>query len=371
MENQKPALKEILTCVVFIIIIGALFALNIVIPAPKVLVSERRVPAKLPTPSGKTMLSGDFMKKFDSYAADRFVFRDTFRGIYSIMIYDVYMQTDKSGLYRSNSVGAGEFQRVNATAFRQTSEKIKKAAESLDGNNMRIYYSIIPDKSIFAGRFMPGFDIGNAEEILFDTLHEYTYIPLINELSADSFYKTDLHWDQSKINGVADFILSNMGNIGYTQSRNIFSEVKAGEFQGVYAGQLALPIGADTMVYNDISGLSVRYLNEKTLEFESGTLYDTARLNGVDPYDLFLRGPQPLIVIENDSAPERELYLFRDSFGSSLAPLLACSYSKTTIIDLRYINLSLLEQFIEFKPGSDVLFIYGSQIFNNPSILQT
>jgi hypothetical protein len=84
-----------------------------------------------------------------------------------------------------------------------------------------------------------------------------------------------------------------------------------------------------------------------------------------------LRGPQPLIVIENDATPERVLYLFRDSFGSSLAPLLSGSYSRINVIDLRYIHLSLLDQFIEFTPGADVLFIYSSQIFNNPSILQT
>jgi hypothetical protein len=91
----------------------------------------------------------------------------------------------------------------------------------------------------------------------------------------------------------------------------------------------------------------------------------------IDPYDLFLRGPQPLIILENQaSVQERELYLFRDSFGSSLAPLLMNAYSKITLIDLRYIHAGLLEEFIEFTPGADVLFLYSSQIFNNPSVLQ-
>ena len=128
------------------------------------------------------------------------------------------------------------------------------------------------------------------------------------------------------------------------------------------------------MRYIEIPGLKVSYLNDKTLEFDSGPVYDTVRVSGVDPYDMFLRGPQPLIIIENETAPDRELYLFRDSFGSSLAPLLAEAYSKITVIDLRYINLQLLhmpELFgFEFTPGSDVLFIFSSQIFNNPSILQ-
>ena len=366
--KKKPTFREVLTSAVFVAVIGVFFVLNIVIPAPAVLVGERRVPAKLPDFSINSILSGNFMSKFDDYAADRFVFRDTFRGIHSFMVFNVYMQTDKSGLYRTKNVGLGEFKRTDTTSFRQTTERLKKAAESLDGLDMNIYYSIVPDKSVYAGRYMPGFDIGTAEAILFDVLGDYKYIPLVDKLSADIFYKTDIHWDQSRISGAVSHILSSMGANPYISE---FPVAKAGEFRGVYAGQIALPVNADVMSYADIPGIKVNYLDEKTLEFESGPAHDTARFTGVDPYDLFLRGPQPLIVIENDAAPQRELLLFRDSFGSSLAPLLACSYSKVTVIDLRYLHLSLLGQFIEFKPGADVLFIYSSQIFNNPSILQT
>jgi len=307
------------------------------------------------------------MSKFDDYAADRFVFRDTFRGIRAFTVFNLFMQTDKSGLYRSQNVGLGEFRRVNTTAFRQTTERIKSAAEYLGGYDLNIYYSIVPDKSTYAERYMPCFDIGIAETILFDNLSGYKYIRLADKVGAGSFYRTDLHWDQTKISGVTDHLLASMGA---DPAPNAYPVVRVGEFRGLYAGQLALPVAPDIMSYMDIPGINVSYLNERTLQFEPGLAYDVERLEGVDPYDLFLRGPQPLIIIENDAAPERELYLFRDSFGSSLAPLLSASYSKVTVIDLRYIHLMLLDQFIEFTPGSDVLFIYSSQIFNNPSILQ-
>ena len=367
MEKHKPELREILSAFVFIAFIGVLFVLNIVLPAPAVLVGERRIPAKLPELTAESIISGNFMSKFDDYAADNFVCRDTFRGIHSFIVFDIFLQTDKSGLYRSKNVGAGEFRSTDAKSFRQTSERLKKAAESFDGMDMNIYYSIIPDKSVFAERYMPGFDVEAAETILSDVLGDYKYIPLIDNIRADYYYRTDLHWNQSRISGTADHILTEMGtNMGFSE----FSETRAGVFRGVYMGQLALPMGPDIMIYLKNPGLKVNYLSDKTLLFESGPVYDIARFMGVDPYDLFLRGPQPLIVIENDAAPERELYMFRDSFGSSLAPLLAGSYSKVTVIDLRYIHFSLINQFIEFTPGSDVLFIYGSQIFNNPSILQ-
>jgi len=369
--KNKPTLREVLACVVFICFIGTFFVLNFVIPAPAVLWSERRTPAKFPELSMSAIASGTFMSKFEDYASDRFVFRDTFRGVHAFQVFNLYQQTDKSGLYRSREVGVGEFKKSNTTSFRQTSERIKKAAESLDGLDMNIYYTIVPDKSVFAERYMPGFNLGVVEPILLDVLRDYQYIRLMEALRADCFYKTDLHWDQSKISGVVSHLLKSMDadpRIG------AYPQIEAGEFRGVYAGQLALPIAADTMRYVDVPDIRASYLNEKTLKFDAGPIYDLERFAGIDPYDIFLRGPQPLIIIESDLAPERELYLFRDSFGSSLAPLLTESYSKITVIDLRYVNLQLLHMpemiGFEFTPGSDVLFIYSSQIFNNPSVLQ-
>jgi len=365
--NKKPTLREIIACVIFIGFIGTFFVLNFIIPEPAVLESERRIPAKFPEISINAITTGAFMSGFDDYAADRFVFRDFFRMIHATQILDIYRQTDKSGLYRCNAVGIGEFKRVDTAAFRQTAERINRAAALVADLNMNVYYSIVPDKSVFAERYYPGFNLSIAEPILFDVLGEYNYIRVMDDLGADAFYKTDLHWDQSKISNVTKNILSGMGANPIPGN---YPVVTVGEWNGVYAGQLALPTAPDIMTYVDVPGLSVKYLNDRTLEFEEGPLYDMDRFNGVDPYDMFLRGPQPLIIIENPSVPERELYLFRDSFGSSLAPLMTEAYSKITVIDLRYINLQVLEMIFEFTPGSDVLFIFSSQIFNNPSIVQ-
>jgi hypothetical protein len=271
-----------------------------------------------------------------------------------------------SGIYRSNEVGIGEFRRVNEVSFRLTSERIKSAAGIFDGLDMNIYYSVVPDKSIFSERYLPGFNLEKAEGIINGVLREYEYIRLSDVLEASCFYKTDPHWNQSQISVAANYLLSSMGADSVVGD---YPEVIAGEFRGAYAGQFALPIAPDVMTYLETPVTEAGYIDERTLEFGTGPVYDLSRFAGVDPYDLFLRGPQPLIILENEGAPEQELYLFRDSFGSSLAPLLTSAYSRITVIDLRYIHISLVEQLVEFKPGSDILFIYSSQIFNNPSVL--
>ena len=54
---------------------------------------------------------------------------------------------------------------------------------------------------------------------------------------------------------------------------------------------------------------------------EHGKVY--SENTSADKYDIYLSGATPLITIENPNAhTKKELLLFRDSFGSSIAPLL-------------------------------------------------
>ena len=90
----------------------------------------------------------------------------------------------------------------------------------------------------------------------------------------------------------------------------------------------------------------------------------------MDNYDIFLDGPAALITIENPHAEtDKELILFRDSFGSSIAPLFAEAYAKVTLVDLRYLSSDYLSQFVEFG-GKDVLFLYSTTILNTSEMLK-
>ena len=55
---------------------------------------------------------------------------------------------------------------------------------------------------------------------------------------------------------------------------------------------------------------------------------------------------------------------YRDSFGSSIAPLLIENYRKITLIDFRYINEKLIEQYIKFE-NQDILFLYSVPVLNS------
>ena len=82
----------------------------------------------------------------------------------------------------------------------------------------------------------------------------------------------------------------------------------------------------------------------------------------MDSYDVFVGGATPFVKITNpNSNTDKELILFRDSFGSSIAPLLVENYKSITLVDMRYMNMSLLKEKVEFK-NKDILILYSTLI---------
>ena len=369
MRDKKTQMGYIFSAAVFTVFIGGFFILSIFFPHPRVLVSERRFPARFPALSAKTILSAEFMNRFNDYAADNFPFRDSFRSINSQMVLRLYMQSDKSGLYL-DEFGIGEFKTIDSESFRELSRKISAIAAPLNEAKVSIYYAYIPDKSIYSSRDLPGFDLLHLGMLMEEQLgmEEFVNIDLSEALSAQSYYSSDLHWNQVMLLPV----LEKLGDaMGFLADLSQYNEEYIGEFEGVYTGQLALTKKTDDLNCLFNPSLSAMYLGQLTMEMEEGPVYDPEKLSGLDAYDFFLNGAQPLIVLENpEASSERELYLFRDSFSSSLAPLLGCAYAKIYLIDLRYIDMRTLGRYVQFKPGSDALFLYSSLIINNAEILQ-
>ena len=113
--------------------------------------------------------------------------------------------------------------------------------------------------------------------------------------------------------------------------------------------------------------------NCNVYDYESGKtnpVYDLSKLDSKDLYDVYLSGARSLLTIENPNAStDRELILFRDSFGSSMAPLLVQGYAKVTLVDVRYIQPDMLEKFVDFG-GKDVLFLYSTLVLNNSATIK-
>ena len=108
-----------------------------------------------------------------------------------------------------------------------------------------------------------------------------------------------------------------------------------------------------------------------SIEFDGEKpVYTVDKFEGVDGYDVFASGAQAILTIESPLAQtDKELIIFRDSYGSSIAPLLLEGYSKITLIDLRYVATDFLGQFVS-STEQDVLFLYSTSILNSGMLLK-
>ena len=350
---------SLLITILFCLALGAGLLALVLLPSPDVLQSERRKPA--PPPTWNDLNDGRWMQKAESYLADKFPLREKFRTLRTFTTFYLMGQTDKDGLYLRDG-HAGKFELLNEAAALRIANVIAKLAANY--GEQQVYYAIVPDKSIYASRKFPGFDPKRLRELTAPILNGLTEIDLVPALSLKSFYRTDLHWDQTQLRPTIEALGSGMG---FAPQWNFTPRV-LGEFHGVYTGQLALPLAPDTMTIFSNTGIekdAVQYFDTKAGGFVPGAMYHTEKIAGRDPYDVFLNGAQALITLENPNAKnDRELYVFRDSFGSSIAPLLLPNYHRVTLIDLRYINARVLPEYVTFTPGADVLFLCGWQIFN-------
>lgn len=226
-----------------------------------------------------------------------------------------------------------------------------------------IYVAIIPDKNYFLAEEngYPALDYSRLTELLTGQMEYARYIDIFPMLELSDYYRTDTHWRQEKITDVAAFIAAEMG---VTLSAEYTEAVLDKPFYGIHCRQADISIEPDTLVYLQNELLSqCRVYDAETDSYLD--VYNMELAAGKDPYEIFLSGAKSLLTIENPNAPaEKELIIFRDSYASSIAPLLAEGYSKITLVDIRYLVPDLLGRFVDFH-GQDVLFIYSAPVLNN------
>ncbi len=365
-------IKNIILTALLALMIFGLGAYMLISPSQEFSESERRVLAQFPETSVKTLLNGSFMKDFETYTLDQFPFRDTFRSVKMFSALKVFNNLTANDLYTFGDYVIKQEYPLDEKVVQGNLDTINRVfASCVEGKTDRIFFSLIPDKNYYfskiSGRL--SFDWTALEGIVSDKAEWSEYIDITDTLTGDSYYMTDTHWSQDKILDTADRVLSSLGkDMPGDYTENTLDK----EFWGVYTGQLMLPLKADKIVYltNEIiDSYEVTSLDSMGNQ-QKDHVYNHAKLDSKDTYDFFMSGAVPLVVINNPTVTDgSHLILFRDSFGSSLAPLLAQCYSKTTVIDLRYINPSFLSFFADFN-NADVLFMYSPLVLNSPSVLQ-
>lgn len=340
-------------------------------PAQETSTAERRPLEQFPEVNSETILNGKFMEDFESYTLDQFPLRDSFRQLKALFHYDVLMQRDNNGIYIAAGFAAQLEYPLNADAVDYGLERLQWVYNKyLADSNCKVYYGVIPDKGYYLAEEngYPAMDYGALNSKVASALSFATGIKLADTLDITDYYYTDTHWRQERLLDTTTRICQTMG-VTAPQAGSYKVTALERPFYGVYYGQAALPMQPETMYILENELLSAcqvyNYENGKY-----GSVYDLEKAAGKDQYEVYLSGPQPLLRIENPNAKtDKELVVFRDSFGSSIVPLLVQDYKTVTLVDIRYINSWQLERFLKFE-NQDVLFLYNTAVLNNGTLLK-
>lgn len=350
---------SIATAAVFLAVLFGFSLLHLALPDREVSRSERRRLAQLPP------LSSGFSDKLEEYMLDQFPLREQLRTVNSLVRLYGLGQADIHSIYLH---GGGAFRMDGPLQEKQVrhAAAVFSAVQEKYFPSLPAHYVIVPDKNAKAETGRPRLDTETMRGIVREALPGMTEIDIWDLLSADDYYKTDPHWRQERLLPVAAAICEALG----ADAPGTFTEKTLSPFYGAYYGQAALPMAPDTLTYLESADTKAAKVTGPELD-GAQPVYRPELLDGTDGYDVFLSGAQAVLTVTSPNVHNgRHLVLFRDSFGSSLAPLLLGSFERITLVDLRYISAARLTDYADLSDATDVLYLCSTAVWNNGGTLR-
>lgn len=379
MQNK---VKNIIVTVLFTLFIGFFTVMAVVCGFfnPKEMSeAERRPLAQFPSDiswesiKDKTAISG-----FEDFSVDQFPFREFFRSIKANFQMNVLGLKENNGLAVEDGYIVKVESSFNEDFVKNSINILSHILDTYfkDGKGDK-FVSIIPDKNYYFskdyGYASPDYDklVADVREALKGT----EYIDLFDSLELEDYYKTDTHWNQPEILGALYALAEGLGVRDYLSGE--YEKVTIdGDFFGVYHGQSALNPKPDKITYLTNESIAGSKLYNYGTRLEEVPMYNLDLFDGEDSYNVFLSGAagNPVMRIVNNKCENKDtLIVFRDSYGSSILPLLSEAYKTIYVIDIRSIDYNITENWnglYEVIPenvfaSSDVLFLYSTLVFNS------
>lgn len=366
--NKKALWAEAL---IFLAFIGAFFILNLVLPDRQFSEQENRYLQMRPEFSFKSLFSGDYTSKFETYTTDQFTFRDEWITLKAASELALGKQENNDVHLCENGTLIEGFKRPENSVL----DSNMSALNSLVGNtDAKVYFALIPDKSDLYSSLLPKNAPNDSEKEVIDYCYgqsNATNVDMYSALSAHKdeyiFYRTDHHWTSLGAYYGLSALAESMGlpcpALDSYTDRHVVSE----EFYGTTWSSSGFSwVDPDTMetFVNAPEGLKVTsYPQGSPVE---GKLYDFSFLEKKDKYSMFMGGNCPMHVIETGNEDKPSLLILRDSYMDSLIPFLLDDFSEIHVLDLRYYRASL-KAYIEQNDFDNVLVCYSVSNFCSDS----
>jgi len=371
---MNTKIKNVVTSLVFLVFIFAVTLCCVLRTPDATSESERRPLAQFPeftwSEKGFNTSVKNYIADFEDFTLDQFPLRDTMREIKAFFELNLFNKKDNNNLYVVDGYISEMKPSLNVDSVNNATAIWNNIYKKyLDGKANKVILSVIPDKNYFMAE-RNGYLALDYEEmikLLKENCPDFEYVDIFGELELDDYYKTDTHWRQEEIVEVAKKLAEALG-VSEEYSWNYKTNSLDVPFYGVYAGQLGLGVESETINYLTSDLLD----NCKLFDYEMNKyvdIYDKAKSEGLDPYDFFLSGAKKgPMRIENPAQDNgKTLVIFRDSFGSSFAPLMVDGYSTVYVVDIRVTMSGMINNIVGGFEDKDVLFLASSMVVNDSS----
>lgn len=383
MQNKKRTKKDVRGCLGkkrnisilglgFVLVLFGFGVLNLLIGDRKFSETENRMLEQRPEIQLSSVLDGRFMKSFEGWQTDQFVFREGWiqlrtaadRLLGKKEAGGVYLGEDGSLYEKPEKIGEQTWKNLDA---------IKSFCERHP--ELPAYMMLVPDAAGVNPEGLPPFAPVENQEAQLEQLQTYlgdsirqigVYDVLRQHREEYIYYRTDHHWTTLG----AWYAYQEAARVMGFEHTDMLPRLYpvSDSFKGTLVSRSGYQTEADTVsVYwpQDQPDMVVSYVQEQE---ESASLYASEKLETRDQYGMFLNGNHPLVRIRTMADSHKKLLLVKDSYANCFVPFLTAQFREIVIVDPRY-YYGNLESLVKQEDFTDILFLYNLNTFLGDEVL--
>ncbi len=367
--------SEILTVVLFCVIIAACALAFVIMPDRAFSEQENRDLAQMPEYDNEKFFDGIFGSEMNVYFADQFPLRDWFVRLKSGAELALLKGENNGVLYSYDQLAVTDFnvyKGLNETVNtdRVFPELIKAQLSSVDrlGDNLSVpLVTVIPPRVIDIADNSFSYDRPDGDivfELMQKTLDENdNYIDTLSllrekyESGEYVYYRTDHHWTTLGAYYTYCEIMESLGKSDKIIPVNEFEIERIENYSGTTQSKANFPI-----CKKDV--LEIWHLpddNEYTVIADGkdlGGFYNRDFLESTDKYSVFLDSTHNVTEIKKEGVERETLLIAKDSFANCLIPFLAREFD---IVALNLNTFTTISSFAEYYNASAVLICYNTE----------
>ena len=354
----------------FVMCMIIFFLLNLIVSDKEMSEEENRMLAGSPRLSWSSLVSGDFMTKYETYLADQFAGRNFWRSIKVGLSGLGGSRQEQNILIGKDDYLMEEIVSPDQETLMENLEAIRQFANQ--SRDVQMYMLLVPNAANIMRDRLPAFATVSDQSRMFAQVkrelgEEVEWLDAAEALKKHAgekiYYKTDHHWTSLG----AFYTFSQVA-----EQMKIKTDVSSGfvsyPISTTFNGMLAAKSGCRMDVREDIymyvprdtdNDVVVNYVDEQR---KTASLYDSSKLKTRDQYAVFLGENTSVVDIKTVSESKRRLLLIKDSYANSFVPFLTPYFREIVLVDPRYYS-GTIEDIMDTYRISDVLYLYSGNTF--------